>query len=468
MLEDRPQAPEISTKLPPRPQMPRFLRTLKLIFRPIDYLDDYGKRYGDFFSVGSDENPFVYVSNPQAIQEIFTIDAYQFDTAMRGGILYLLLGENSLLALDGTRHQRERRLLMPPFHGDRIRTYNQLICEITQQVTAAWQVGKPFKVRSFMQEITLSVILKAVFGLQEGERLRQLRQLLSSMMDSIGSPASATMIFFPILQKDWGEWSPWGRFLRQKAEVDRLLYEEIRDRRTQNRLDGDDILTLLMSARDEDGQPMTDQELRDELMTLLVAGHETTASALSWALYWIHSLPQVREKLLLELANLPDKTDLNAIARLPYLTAVCQETLRIYPIAVFVVPRVLKEPLTIMGYHFKAGTVLAPCIYLTHHREDLYPEPKQFKPERFLERQFSPYEYFPFGGSNRRCIGMALAMMEMKLVLATILSRFELALTDNRPLKPVRRGLTVAAPGSLRMVAIAEVESLFEGGRNKL
>ncbi|OKH20261.1 cytochrome P450 [Hydrococcus rivularis NIES-593] len=444
--------PENLATLPPRPKTPELLRMLNLIFRPVDYMDNYGKRYGDFFTVGSEKNPFVYVSNPQAIQEIFTGDPYRFDTRMRGGFIYLLLGANSLLSLDGARHQRERKLLMPPFHGDRLRAYGHLICEITRQVTESWQVGKSFQVRSYMQEITLRVILQAVFGLQQGERCDRLRQLIGSMLDSISSPLSSTTMFFPALRKDWGNWSPWGRFLRQQERVDHLLFDEIRERRERGNLDGEDILTLLMSARDEEGKPMTDQELRDELMTLLFAGHETTASALSWALYWIQYLPEVQEKLRSELATLPEEADPSEIVRLPYLTAVCQETLRIYPIALAAFPRILKAPLELMGYQFKAGTMLAPCIYLTHHREDLYPEPKHFKPERFLERQYSPFEYFPFGGGNRRCIGMALAMMEMKLVLATILSDYQLALTSNRPVKPVRRGLTIAAPGSLRMV----------------
>jgi cytochrome P450 len=443
---------QVTAKLPPRPQMPRLLRMFKLIFRPVDYMDNYAKRYGDFFAVGSEEHPFVYVGNPQAIQEIFNGDPYRFDTAMQGGFLHLLLGATSLLSLDGDRHQRERKLIVPPFHGDRLRTYSQLICEITQHVTEPWQVGKSFPIRSYIQEITLRVILQAVFGLSEGERFYQLRQLLSSTMDSLSSPLGSTAIFFSWLQKDWGAWSPWGRFLRQKAEIDRLLFDEIRDRREQGNFDsGEDILTLLMLARDEDGQPMSDRELRDELMTLLIAGHETTASALCWALYWIHYLPEVQEKLRAEIAAQPEQGDPNTIARLPYLSAVCQETLRIYPIALAAVPRRLKAPLELMDYQFEAGTVLAPCIYLVHHREDLYPQPKLFKPERFLERQFSPYEYLPFGGGNRRCIGMALAMMEMKLVLATILSRYQLSLTKNRPVKPVRRGLTIAAPSSLRI-----------------
>jgi len=207
-----------------------------------------------------------------------------------------------------------------------------------------------------------------------------------------------------------------------------------------------------MSARDENGQPMTDVELHHELMTLLFAGHETTATALAWAFYWIHQLPSVHEKLLSELDSLGDKPEPMAIARLPYLNAVCSETLRIYPVVFFAFPRVTKSPIEIMGQHFDNNTTLIPCTYLTHHQEDLYPESNQFKPERFIERQFSPYEYLPFGGGNRRCLGLALAQLEMKLVLATILSNYQLALADSKPVKPQRRGLTIAPTGGIHMV----------------
>ncbi|MDY7016170.1 MAG: cytochrome P450, partial [Cyanobacteriota bacterium] len=322
-----------------------------------------------------------------------------------------------------------------------------------RQVTQPWEVGRAFNVRAAMQEITLRVILQAVFGLQAGERYDRLRYLISSMLDSVTSPLSSSFIFFPSLQKDWGTWSPWGRFLQRKQEVDELLYAEIRERRSQAR-EGDDILSLLLSARDEAGEGMSDRELRDELITLLFAGHETTASALSWALYWIHALPDVEEKLRSQLSDVGDGDDPTAVTRLPYLTALCQETLRIYPIAPVAFIRRLNVPLELMNHHLEPGTILVPCIYLVHQREDVYPQPREFKPERFLERQFSPYEYFPFGGGSRRCLGMALAMMEMKLVLATILGQFQLRLTRSRPVKPVRRGLTLAPPRSLEMVAI--------------
>jgi unspecific monooxygenase len=208
----------------------------------------------------------------------------------------------------------------------------------------------------------------------------------------------------------------------------------------------------MMAVRDEAGEPMTDVELRDELMTLLVAGHETTATSLAWALYWIHHLPEVREKLLREIDGLGENPDPSAIFRLPYLNAVCSETLRIYPVAMLVLSRVVKSPLEIGGYQFEPGTLLIPCIYLTHHREDLYPESKQFRPERFLERQFTPYEYLPFGGGNRRCIGMAFALFEMKLVLATILSRWHMELADSKPVLPVRKAILLGPSGGVQMV----------------
>lgn len=197
---------------------------------------------------------------------------------------------------------------------------------------------------------------------------------------------------------------------------------------------------------------MTDEELRDELITLLIVGHETTASALSWALYWIHYLPEVHDRLLNELGSVVEQADSIAITKLPYLNAVCQETLRIYPIAMTGFARTVKLPIQLMDYDFAPGTKLIPCIYLTHQREELYRQPKQFRPERFLERQFSPYEYLPFGGGNRRCIGIAFAQFEMKLVMATIVSCFQLALADSPPVRPVRRGLGLAPPKGMCMV----------------
>lgn len=434
--------------------MPVFLRRMKFIFQPLEYVEDFAKIYGDSFTLwGRNDSQMVYFSHPQALQQIFSADSSQLEVGRANTILKFLMGSNSLLLLDGDSHQRQRQLLTPPFHGDRLRAYGETIREITQQVTDEWKVGKPFHIRASMQEITLRVILRVVFGLDEGPRLEKIRQLLSSLLDSMGSPLTSFGLFFPFMQKDLGAWSPWGRMLRLVQQIDEMIYALIRERRAQSHQNRQDILSLMISARYDDGQAMTDEELRDELMTLMVAGHETTASALTWAFYWVDHLPEVRDKLVRELDTLGDNPDPSTVARLPYLTAVCQETLRIYPIAMNAFPRIVKSPIEIQGYTLPVGTAIIPSIYLAHHREETYPQPKQFRPERFLERQFSPYEYLPFGGGNRRCIGLAFAQYEMKLVLATILSRFQVSLVNKRPLRPVRRGLTLALPGGMQTVA---------------
>jgi cytochrome P450 len=240
--------------------------------------------------------------------------------------------------------------------------------------------------------------------------------------------------------------------LRHQQQIDQLLFAEIAERRQHPDENRQDILSLMMAARDEDGQPMSDIELRDELLTLLFAGHETTATGLAWSLYWVHQQPEVYQKLMAELYSLAPDADPMTIFKLPYLTAVCQETLRIYPVGMLTFPRVAKRLTQIMGYSIKAGTGVVACIYLVHRHPEIYPEPEKFKPERFLTRKFSPYEYLPFGGGVRQCIGLALAQFEMKLVLATILRSYELELAEKRPVKAARRGVTLSPLGGIRMV----------------
>jgi cytochrome P450 family 110 len=445
------------SRLPNGPQLSSTMQQLQWIAQPIDFMEECARRYGDVFTVRlGDLCAMVFFSHPDAIQAIFKANPKQFRVGAANDILRPLLGDESLILLDGDRHQRQRQLLMPPFHGERMQAYGSLIQEITQQVAGQWVINLPFSVRPAMQEISLRVILQAVFGLSRGDRFDQLRALLRSVLDATGSPLTSSLLFIRSLQKDWGAWSPWGRFLRQREKIDELLYQEIRQRRAAFDPNRQDILTLLLAARDEAGQPMTDTELRDELMTLLLAGHETTASALTWALYWVHRLPTVRNRLLAELKSVPREASPSAIAQLPYLSAVCYEVLRMYPVTPITFPRIVQNRFDVLNYRFGADTVVVPCIYLAHHRADVYPEPDQFKPERFLERQFSPYEYLPFGGSNRRCIGMAFALFEMKLALAEILSRYQLQLERDRPFKPVRRGVTLAPPNPLKLVVVAE------------
>lgn len=459
----KPSIPENSMtatyNLPDGPQMPRWLRMIKFIGQPVKYLDDFAKIYGDTFTIRSSrgDNHLVYFSQPQALEQIFTADSSHFEVGRAIGLGFLL-GDRSFMLADGDRHLRQRQLLAPPFHGERMRAYGEDICKISRQVSHEWQIGKPFKIRESMQEITLRVILRVVFGLNEGELFESLRRSLSDLLDFITSPVMSSAFFFSFIQKDFGAWSPWGWILQQRQKIDQLIYALLRERRTQADQNRQDILSLMMAARYDDGQGMSDEELHDELMTLLIAGHETTASALTWAFYWIDHLPEVREKLLEELNTIGVNPDLSNVAKLPYLTAVCQETLRIYPILMTAFVRIVKIPIKIMGYELREGTAIVPSIYLAHHREEVYPQSKQFKPERFLERQYSPYEYLPFGGGNRRCIGMAFAQYEMKIVLATVLSEFQVSLANKRPVRPVRRGLTIAAPAGMRMVATPQVK----------
>lgn len=443
-----------TNKLLDGPKDARFVQTVQGILNPLYYLDSNYQRYGDLFtSIFSYFPPQAIISNPQAIQEIFTADSKLFKSGTVNQIALPLVGSNSLFLLDGDRLLQQRKLLMPPFHGERMKAYGQIIRDTTEKVINNWTPSNSVIAQSAMQEISLEVILHTVFGLSEGERYQQIQQLIINMFSLFSNPLSASFLFIKPLQKDLGAWSPWGGFLRQRQRLDELLYQEIRDRKTQSEPLGEDILSLLISARDEAGQPMSDVELRDELMTILFAGHETTATALAWALYWIHYIPEVREKLLQELNSIDvENCDPAEISKLPYLNAVCCETLRIYPILFFAFPRLLQAPMQLMGYNIPKGMILSICIYLVHHRPDIYPEPKRFKPERFLERQFSPYEYLPFGGGNRRCIGTAFAMFEMKLVLAKVLSRYSLELAENRPVLPVRRGLTMAPAGGVRLV----------------
>jgi cytochrome P450 len=419
------------------------------ITNPFSFMQGCTRDYGDCFTVRLGEKfaPVVFFSHPQALQTILTSDDSKvFDAPGElNGLFEPFLGTQSVIGLSGDRHRRMRQLMMPPFHGERMRSYGQLIGEITENVIRNWAVGQSVSVREAMQTISMRVILGAVFGLAEGSRYQQLEKLLGIMLDEMSNPLSVSLLYLPILRQDLGSLSPWGNFVRRRQQIDHLIYDEIAERRSHSDSDRHDILTLLMSARDEAGEALTDVELRDELMTLLVAGHETTATALTWALYWIQKFPKVRDRLLQELQKLDNPADANALLRLPYLNAVCSETLRIYPVGMLTFPRVVSIPVEIMGHWLEPGTIVIGSIYLTHHREDLYPDSDQFIPERFLDRQFSPFEYLPFGGGSRRCIGMAFALFEMKVVLSKILSHVEFALANTRSVQPVRRGLTSGA-----------------------
>lgn len=442
----------LASNLPDGPENSPFVQTLQWLTHPLELLETCADKYGDIFTlqIGPIFKPQVVVSNPQALQQIFATPSSQLDSGEPAGINSPFFGQQSLLALEGKPHQRQRKLLTPPLHGEKMLANGRLISQITEEVSSQWPIGQPFSVLPSLREISSQVILKAVFGLEDKSRYAMLKELSLGLLKTPFIRMLAVTI--PALRHDFGAWSPWGSFLREMQTIDQLIYAEIHERLEHQDPNRYDILSLMMSSRDESGVPMTKVELRDELITLLIAGNETTATALAWVLYWIHNLPHIREKLLQELDSLGNDLDPKVILSLPYLNAVCSEALRIYPVVIVGLQRVVKSPIEIMGYQLEPGTLVIPGIYLTHHRQDLYPQPKQFKPERFLERQFAPHEFLPFGGGNRRCIGMAFALFEMKMAIATILSRWQIELIDPQSIKPIRKGAVLSPAKGVRMV----------------
>lgn len=448
-----------------RPKGLSALRRLEWILDPVTYLERTKTDTPDFFeedSLGFGTGPVIITSHPEAIQYILSRDRKTFSAPGEfNRILAPIIGDASVIMLSGEQHKERRQLVTPAFHSDRLDLYGQLICELTQAVADTLRPGEAFCARNLTQKVSLQIIFKVVFGLTDSPRSKEIMAVLMQTVDSFGSPVSALLLFFNKLQKDFGPWSPWGKFIRLRAQLDELIYAEIRDRQAHLDPNRTDILSMLMAARTESGEALNEHELRDELMALLMAGHETTATAIAWAMYWIHKEPDVKSKLLAELDQLSADQGTAAtptqIAQLPYLGAVCQETLRRSPVAMFTFPRVAQEPVTLMGHSFTPGTTFLGCIFLIHQREELYPEPKAFRPERFLERKFSPYEFIPFGNGARRCVGAALAQYELKLAIATLISHYQFRLADSRPELPRRRGVTLAPGRGVPMV--------FEGKR---
>jgi cytochrome P450 len=373
---------------------------------PLPFLERCLARYGDVFTIRFlGFGNLVYVTDPEAIKQIFAGDGSVFHAGRANEVLEPVLGTRSVLLLDEEAHMHQRKLLLPSFHGESVRRYGELMKEIAAREAASWPRGEPLAMRPRMQSITLEVILRAVFGIREAERLARLRTLVPPLLAT-----SNAIVWMPWLRREL-PFGPWRRFVRARAEVDEIIYDEIRHRRGLDDLgERDDVLSLLLAARDENGVAMTDAELRDELVTLLVAGHETTAIGLAWALERLARNQTVLERLCAELDAGDDS----------YLEAVVKETLRSRTV-VFDVARYLSSPVELKGYVLPAGTYVVPAIALVHRMEARYPDPKAFRPERFLDGQPDPYTWIPFGGGVRRCIGAAFATFEIKVVLATLL-----------------------------------------------
>jgi cytochrome P450 family 135 len=395
--------------LPPGPRLPATLVTLVWAVAPTWVMDRCAARYGEAFTLtfAPSGRKLVMVSDPEAVKAVVTAPPELAPSAANASPIAPIMGPSSVITLTGAEHLRQRRLLLPPFHGERMREYEQVIVQATRRSMTAWPIGRPMRLDRRTREITLEVILRAVFGV-EAERMEPLRQAIRALLEPIQMPA---LLLFALRRPSLER--PKGALGGALDHLDSVIYQEIGRRREQPDLgERTDILSLLMLARDEDGETMNDSELRDELVTLLLAGHETTATAVAWAVERLVRHPD-------KLARLVGEIDAGESDE--YMQAVVNETLRVRPVVPMVV-RLLRKPLRAGRHELPAGTRVVPSIYLTNRNPRAYEAPSDFMPERFLERSPETFSWIPFGGGIRRCIGASFATLEMKLILRTMLS----------------------------------------------
>ena len=433
--------PSASGRLPPGPTWPRIAQLGAWLYRPFELMQHLRKRYGTPLTLRFPAYPAIVVfDDPEANKEIFRGPADNLYAGAANQTLSAIVGHNSLLVLDGDRHLEERKLLLPPFHGERMTRYGEVMRDVALADLATWPIGEAFAVQPHTQGVTLDIILRTVFGVEDGANADALRASLNRLIVHFSSPG----LMVPWAQRDFGPRSPWGRYVRTRAHTDELLYALIDERRAHP-TEGDDIFSMLLAAKYEDGSAMSREELRDELVTMLVAGHETTATALSWAFHHLIEHPSVQRRVHEELDEVmgDGPIDPERSKKLVYLDALIKETLRVIPV-IAAVGRVLQRPTTIAGWDLPAGTMVSPSILLTHLNEKVYERPDRFEPERFVKRRPNPYEWFPFGGGVRRCIGMSFALYEMRIVLATVLQKHRVRGVPGATHKPVRRSVTMA------------------------
>ena len=416
---------------PPGPTEAQAIQTARWLLRPISFMESCRRRYGDAFSVSflGFERPLVMLSDPEAIRALYTAHEHGLPPG-RSVALLPIMGPGSVLLLEGGEHLARRKLMLPPFHGERMRSYEATVREVTERELDSWSDGSPFALHPRMQAVTLEVILQAVFGVTDPARSARLRERLPLLL---GGTASAALQFRVLLSRRLGRGDPMAAMDELLREIDELLLAEIAERRADPAAaEREDILSLLVAARFEDGSEMSDREVRDQLVTLLLAGHETTATALAWTFDLLLKNPATLARLTAEVdAGVEDS----------YLRAVISESLRLRPV-VPLAGRRLASDLNVPGLSLEAGTDVTPAIWLTHTRADLYPEPYAFRPERFLEDSPTTYGWIPFGGGIRRCLGAAFAEMEMRVVLESILQRRSLSPASDRAERVTRRNVT--------------------------
>jgi cytochrome P450 len=399
------------------------------------------ERFGETFTLRlPGAGRWVFLTDPEHVKQVFTGDPAIFHAGEGNSILLPLLGKHSVLLLDEAPHMRQRKLLLPPFHGKRMAGYEDLMRGIARETIDAWPVGEPLRAWPQMQSITLEIIMRAVFGVEQGAGLDRLRAALEGLMVRVADPR--TLVTMALLGERRFARLPSVR--RALDAVDAVLMPEIAARRaTADLEERGDILSLLLQATDEDGRPMGDRELRDELMTLLVAGHETTATSLSWALERLVRHPDALARLQDEVRA--GETDV-------WMDAVVRETLRLCPV-ISIVVRELQEPVEIAGHRLPAGARVVPCIHLVHRRPDLYPDPDAFRPERWLDTSPGTYTWIPFGGGVRRCLGASFALFEMKTILGEIVRTMDLQATT-APGEPMRTRAITRTPGGQAEIVV--------------
>jgi cytochrome P450 family 135 len=445
--------------LPPGPTEPPVVQLLRWLVRPIAFMESCRRRFGDQFSVSFPgfERPMVMLSDPEAIRALYTAHEHGLPPGRTISLLPVM-GPNSVLLLEGSEHLARRKLMLPPFHGQRMRSYESIMRQATERVVDSWPEDTPFALHPHMQAITLEVILEAVFGVTDHARGDRLRERLPMLLHETSSPALQARF---LLASRVGRGDPLAKLRSISASIDELLFAEIADRRSDAELDQrEDILSLLIAARFEDGGQMSDRELRDQLVTLLLAGHETTATGLAWTFDLLTRHPDTLTRLTAEIDGGQDDA---------YLRAVAWESLRLRPVVPLAGRRLASE-LDAGGLKLAPGTDVTPAIWLTHTRADLYPEPYAFRPERFLDGPPSGYGWIPFGGGIRRCLGASFAEMEMRVVLETILRRTVLESVNSRAERVTRRNVTFSPrKGTLvrsrrragKLVAVPDMPDVF-------
>lgn len=426
--------------LPPGPRTPRVLNSYRVLAQTRQWMSRWFETHGDPFTLRAVNGTVVITARPDLIKQIFTADPATLDPFGERA-LEPLVGPGSIFMLRGDAHRRERKLLMPPFHGSRMRAYAEIMAEVARRHFAeAAAAAEPVKLIDVSQRISLEIIVRTVFGADEVDLIDRYADTIKGLVES----AHPALLFMPFLQKELGGIGPYARFKRHWNVFDRMLQEQIDAARSRE--PGVDILSMMLGARYEDGEPMEDEHIRSELRTLLFAGHETTAISLAWAVEGVGRNPEVLTQLLAALDSLGESPTPEELAACGYTDAVAKETMRLYPIVTDVI-RTLNAPMKLGDHELPAGTCVAAAIESAHLRPEAFPEPHAFRPERFIDQRHDAFTYLPFGGGHRRCIGAAFASFEIKIILGVLYRDFELELLEPTPARPVRRNITMA-PGS--------------------